>query len=104
MSGEVIIIPADDNEPLTFRKTDKQPDLQELHRIVGGYIELVPHWQLYNEQPCVAFCNEDGKGMGLPINMRATAAWYITLGRRVDDVLVGNVVLLVNLPDEDEEE
>jgi hypothetical protein len=104
MSGQVIIIPADEVQSVLLRETDKQPTLQELHAIVGGYIEAVPHWDQHNGQPCVAYCNEEGKLNELPINMRATVAWYRELGQRVDDVLVGNVVLLVNLPDNNDDD
>ena len=67
-------------------------------------IEAVPHWEVRNGLPCVAYCNEEGKLEGLPINDRATLMWWNVLGRRVDDALCGNVVVLVNLPDEPEGE
>lgn len=107
MTGRVIIIPADPNVAVSYRDTDKQPTLQELHRIVGGYIEAVPHWDDHNGEPCVVFCNEEGKlarPEPLPVNDRATLMWWNVLGRRVEDVLVGNVVMLVNLPDDAEDE
>jgi hypothetical protein len=99
MKGSVIIIPADASQPLTQMLAEKQPTLQELHAIVGGYIEVVPHWDDHNGEPCVVYCNEEGKLNELPINDRATLMWWNVLGQRVNDVLVGNVVLLVNLPD-----
>ena len=56
--------------------------------------------------PCVAFCNEDGKGRGLPINRRATLLWRAAISQHNDipatmipmlreDFLVGDVAILV---------
>ena len=110
MSGTLIIIPADMSKPVQVEPRDRQPELSELHDIVGGYIEAVPHWSHHNGEPCVAFCNEEGKlavhgREPLPINDRATMMWWNVLGGRPPDgdTLVGNVVLMVNLPDEEEE-
>ena len=105
MKGQVIIVPADPAQPVRHEPRDKQPDLQELHNILGGYIEPVPHWEWHNEQPCVVWCNEEGKLRDLPVNDRATLMWWNVLGGKPPggDYLVGNVVIVVNLPDEDEE-
>jgi len=103
MSGHVIIIPADDALPITSRDTDTQPEAHEIREIIGGWLEAVPHWTDYMGMPAVAFCNEDGKRLQLPINLRATSLWARKCGvgvHQLGDVLVGNVVLLVNLPDE----
>jgi hypothetical protein len=102
--GTVIVIPADDSQPVETRDTDQQPGLPELQKIVGGYIEVVPHWDTHLDRECVVYCNEEGKLNELPINMRATVAWYQAIGGRVDDVLVGNVVMVVDLPDKEEDE
>lgn len=100
--GKIIVIPADMAEPVTTRDADRQPSIERLHAWVGGFIELVPHWEHHNGRPCVAFCNEEGKLHELPVNHRATMMWWNVLGRRVDDVLVGTVVLLIDLPDDEE--
>jgi hypothetical protein len=108
VSGFVVIIPADQREPIRSSERDKQPEVQELQDIVDGYIEVVPYWTTYDGKPCVAFCNEDGKQRALRPNRRATSLWYEKLFEQGDDVggdfLVGDVVLLVNLPDPPEEE
>jgi len=101
--GQVIVIPANDAEEVRVRETDTQPGLQELQDIVNGYIEAVPHWEQHDGRPCVVYCNEEGKLRELPINMRATVAWYLALGSQVDDVLVGDIAIVVDLPDKDEE-
>lgn len=46
-----------------------------LQEAVDGHIEIVPYWDRYNDQECVVFCNEDGKGLGLQRNVTATALW-----------------------------
>ncbi|MGH3497428.1 MAG: DUF3846 domain-containing protein [Nocardioidaceae bacterium] len=54
------------------------PDLHTLHALVGGYIEGVADtWGTW-----IAYCNEEGKLLGLPVNVRA------------GDVLCGPVVFL----------
>jgi len=100
--GIVIVIPADESLPLKSRHdVAESPTLDELHEIVGGFIEPVPHWDDYMGMPCVVWCNEEGKLRGLPLNRRATMLWYAKLGQPVDDVLVGNVVLCIGFEEKD---
>ena len=81
---------------------DKPPDLQTLKAgIGGGWLEAVPGWQTLtsrNPVPCVAFCDEEGKLKGMPVNEIATLLWHAALDRDgiklMHDVLVGDVVLL----------
>lgn len=54
--------------------------LENLQKIVGGYIQIVPVTD--SEIPLVVICNEDGKNLGLPFNMRFMA-----------DALVGTVIV-----------
>ena len=103
--GLVIIIPADEREAIRSRETDTQPTLQELQDLVDGYIEQVPGWLDYVGKPCVVYCNEDGKQRELPVNKRATRLWWSKLGGGVfNDVLCGDIVLVVDLPDKDDDE
>lgn len=88
------------------REFDHAPRLDELQKIVGGYIEAVPGFQTitYHGEPraCVAFCNEEGKLEGLSVNRTATLLWHAALpspGLRLpngsfSDVLCGPVVVL----------
>jgi hypothetical protein len=101
-AGKIIIIPANLAEPIVMREADEQPLLSELQAIVGGTIEAVPYWTMHGDMPCVTYCNEDGKMFNLPINRRATVLWWHILGGRVDDVLVGDVVSVINLPDKED--
>lgn len=78
-----IFIPADDTQPV--RVIEAQPcELEALQKLVGGDIELA--WcppkriALFAEalgvrlqKTAQLFCNEDGRGLGLPYNERASA-------------------------------
>lgn len=56
----------------TFVMEDILADIREA---VGGHIELIPYWDSYNSNRSIAFCNEDGKNLGLQRNVTATALW-----------------------------
>jgi Domain of unknown function (DUF3846) len=76
------------------------PTLDDLQKIVGGYIEVIPFWNVYNDGtkllPCVAFCNEEGKLHGLPINNHAQVLWQGAVGdRMLTDHLVGTIAVVV---------
>jgi hypothetical protein len=89
---------------------DGPPGDATLRQAVGGEIEDVPGfnsiWYEGALHRCVAFCNDRGKGLGLPLNAWATALWHSALRhqgyerglRREDgtvaDRLVGNVVIV----------
>jgi hypothetical protein len=80
------IVETDVSEPVT---------LEMLKLGVGGHIEHVPMFDLYKEEHCVAFCNEEGKLLKLPVNMLATMLW---MKQRhpfpIGDVLCGNVIIV----------
>lgn len=56
----------------------KKFSLEELQKLVGGYIEHVP-----NSRP-IAYCNEEGRLNHLPVNLCAS--------RRFQQELVGDVI------------
>jgi ABC-type glycerol-3-phosphate transport system substrate-binding protein len=72
------------------------PHLEDLQSwLGGGFIELVPYFTRYQGKPCLAFCDEDGKHKGMPINQRATALWYELEPRFMGmDILVGPIVIV----------
>ena len=76
-----------------IHKPKERPTLQELQKLVGGYIEIF-HSPDGKQQIIV---NEEGKMQRLPVNYEATAIW---LGTSVEkalayhDVLVGDAVIL----------
>lgn len=61
--------------------------LEELQRIVGGYIEIV-----YLNDRQVMVVNEEGKLNGLPVNSIATAAYQIAR-QYTNDFIVGDVLI-----------
>jgi hypothetical protein len=104
---------------LVYEPTDCQPQSMAvdgppgdamLRQAVGGEIEDVPGFNsIFYEgdlHRCVAFCNERGKDLGLPLNAWATALWHSSLRRQgyerglrredgtVADRLIGNVVVV----------
>lgn len=79
------------------------PSLEFLQKMVDGYIEVVPYFDTIvvdgTLHQCVAYCNEEGKLNGLSVNGRATVFWADAVerkfkSRRLNDVLVGDVVIL----------
>jgi len=76
---------------------EKLPTLDELQKVVGGYIELIPHFETYLGEKCIALCNEDGKLNNLPFNSTATVAWIKNSSSDfiIDDMLVGDVVIII---------
>lgn len=55
---------------IELQSLDELPPLEELQRLVGGYIEYVPGKK--NGQVVTVIVNEEGKLRGLPFNPRAT--------------------------------
>ncbi len=103
----MIIVPVK-GEPrhIPYNHPGERPSLGDIQRAVGGPIEMVP---LFNRVQLsdravvsvVAYCNEEGKGERLPINADATILWRRCMrdqGLVLDDVLVGDVVILMGTP------
>lgn len=91
-----LIIPAD---------IDSTPRLQEFHGLrdyqaaVGGPIEAID----LDSPPMSFFANEEAKLIGLPINQRASALWWLHVPAVYGfDFLAGDVVL-IGQPDEEGE-
>ena len=87
----VVITP--DGEAPKVSKVDKKPDLDELQELTGGYIQIVPN-KWFDE----VYCDEEGKLKGYAPNWAATKLLEIDTSF---DVLVGTIVILLNLPDEE---
>jgi hypothetical protein len=76
-----------------------QPTVDMLMFGVGGYFEVVPRFTKFGGRSCVAFCNTDGKQMGLLQNHLAQILWEENVGRIInEDYLVGNIVIIVAEP------
>lgn len=95
MKGALTIIPAGSGA-VSSKELAAPPALEDLQAgIGGGYIEVVPYFDHYEGRPCVAFCNENGKLDGMPVNERATALWYAMEPRFMGrDHLVGPIVII----------
>jgi hypothetical protein len=59
MKGRLTLIPV--GGAITLQEVVAPPRLEFLQVWIGGYLEAVPGFTRYEGQPCVAFCNEDGK-------------------------------------------
>lgn len=93
MKGKLTILKVDGS----VSETDltSSPSLEQLQAAVGGYIEVVPFFTRYKGQSCVAFCNEEGKCNGLPLNKDATMLWYVSMSRSyAEDYLVGDIAII----------
>lgn len=98
---EAVVIQAD-GESFTIQLKQKMK-LEQYQKIVGGYIEVVQ--VRHDGKVCDMVLNEDGLGLGLPVNRVATRMlenyWVETIGDPSCRVpqgtvahVVGNVVVL----------
>ncbi len=97
MKGKLTILYPPCNMLWHAEDVDSAPDCEKLQKAVEGYIQLVPSFNHYKGNPCVVFCNEEGKLDGLDINLTATNAWHEVLtkaGIPCTDVLVGPVAIV----------
>ena len=86
--GLLYIIPADPKAIRERCEITTPPTIEELRKIIGDYIGTVHGFtsiDIYGDgvaMPCVAFCNEDGKRLDLPVNRLATGLWHDALVRK----------------------
>ena len=110
--GLLYIIPADPKVIRERCEISAPPTVEELRKIIGGYIGIVHGFtsiDIYGEgraTPCVAFCHEDGRRLGLPVNWLATGLLHDALVRKgsrfgvlaesggYEDYLVGVIVVI----------
>jgi hypothetical protein len=86
---------------------ESMPSLEFFRAAVGGYIEVVPYLSTLVRggavERCIAYCNEEGKLQGSPINMAAMVLWgdaQARAGVEVRDVLCGDVVIFWGDPED----
>jgi hypothetical protein len=103
MRGKLIVFDPNGKVPI-FVEYDRPVSAGELQGAVGGYIETVPYFDTLlldgKRERCVAFCNEEGKLGGLPMNEIAQALWADTLAYQgmtgvIDDYLVGPIAVVI---------
>jgi len=98
---EAVVIQAD-GESFTIHLNQKMK-LEQYQKIVGGYIEVVQ--VRHDGKVCDMVLNEDGLGLGLPLNLEASLLletyWRETIGPPEDRMppntvgrVVGDVVVL----------
>jgi hypothetical protein len=90
--GSLIVIHANPRTPMSRDDLSRPPHPQELRDGVGGDIEIIPRFERFEGQPCVAFCDKHGKHSGKPFNQRATALWLRQF--RTKDYLAGDIVIV----------
>lgn len=106
MDGIALIFHPNTDTPETQRFTHwRDCTLDYLQQAVGGYIELVPHFETFDAGdarvvPCIVYSNEYGKINRLPINALATRMWNSALGRAglyndAEDYLSGPIVVIL---------
>ena len=91
----IFIVPPDGI--ITTQNIKGNFDLSILQKIVGGYVDIVPHFNKYGEDRCIVFCNEDGKMRQLPVNRYATILLYASCWPSNDyhqDHLVGTIAIV----------
>jgi hypothetical protein len=100
MPGKVVIISV--NGLITEQNSEGKVALETLQKLVGGYIERVPHFGSFGGQKCIAFADEDGRMKAKPINEKATELWFEAAGSKkgvsldyIKNFLVGDVVILL---------
>jgi hypothetical protein len=82
------------------RETDTLPTLTEMQQAVGGYIELIPRFERYEGLNCAVFGDEEGKLKGKPVNEQATKKWAQNFPGPINDVLVGDIFVIVGTEEE----
>jgi len=93
INGRLIILKPDGSKIESYMLTP--PTLEMLQGFVGGYVERVPYFDKYEEEECVAYCDEEGKMKNYAFNGAATAAWFNNNeGVTIRDFLVGDIVIL----------
>lgn len=84
-----LLIQTNGQETFVRPKSGRLFTIEELNFYVDGYIEMVPMaggvWMVLNE---------DGKGLGKPVNFKATAITRDIL--HPSDIVVGDVLLCSN--------
>lgn len=78
----------------TTEEVSGKATLEKIQGLVGGYIESVPWFTKFNDEPCQVWCDEEGKLKHYPMNETATKLWYNQARVGGGDHLVGDIVIL----------
>ena len=78
---------------------NKQPTFDFIQQVVGGSIELVPHFSKYEGRPVtVVYANEEARRTTLKFNTLATQAWLSCLHggpKRYRPQLFGDILIVM---------
>ena len=86
MAISAVIIPEDPTEPVRREELESDDALSELQREVGGNVQVI------EPEPDVSvWMNEEGKYVGLKVNVRATTVFGGAL--LTGDYIAGNAVV-----------
>jgi hypothetical protein len=99
MRGQLTIVYPD--KPMELRLLGYPPNFADLQMIVGGTVQIVPHWDQNVDfdgvfRQATVIVNEDAPAMGLQVNHWATAMWHFVArakGHRINQPLTGPVVI-----------
>lgn len=92
MKAKAAILKADGTSFVVTPENGTDFNLDELQKIVGGYIEIVPiyaTWRMFGSDK-IMVVNEEGKLNGLPFNPSAT---LLVRAAGIDDFIVGDVLV-----------
>lgn len=95
----MVVIPADSNE-WKVQLLESVPELDQMKEgLNGGLLEIVPRFNKFMDESCIAFCDEEGKMKGLKRNRTAHFLWEQAVGRIIEeDFLVGPIMIIVGSP------
>lgn len=90
----ILIIPADASKPTHLSAVE--PGLELFQELVGGWIEQLPGRVAPGVEghSWLAYVNEEGKIIGLPVNDRATAFMHSVGGIYPWDTINGNMIII----------
>mgnify|MGYP001549928524 CR=1 FL=1 len=77
---------------ITYRACTEAPSLEELQQEVGGYLQVIPRFDKFHGEHCVAFCDEEGSFKNMATNAIASKLWREQAGH--SGSLRGTVVVL----------
>ena len=84
-----VLIPCDSELPMQVVEFDR--DYRNIQKHVGGLFEVI---DIPRTDACL-FCNEEGKIIGLPLNVRATEFLYAHRSEYIGyDAIMGDVLVL----------
>lgn len=78
----------------TERAVPGRMSLEELRKLVGGYVELTTC--MYQDKRLPLVVNEDGHSLGLPYNRKATELYLNACKPGTTHHIVGDVAVLLN--------